>query len=263
MKRLRRIAWCALATLLALAPTLVAADGSDTTDQDTSQTAAAPAAWTRSVVCPVLYTHEIASQAIFGRFVTGILKVGYQPVDLATLDAAMVGSIDPPSRCILFSFDDSLLSQFVNAVPVLSGVGVPAVFFALPGFADGVHRYMGVPELQALAASGFDVELHTCNHANLPLLARRNLMAFYAELQDCRHILEGIIGQAVNYVAYPSGAYDATVLEAVARFGFRAGFTTRPSAVLNFRSPYTLPRIRYDPAEPVGNVLARIRAAGG
>jgi peptidoglycan/xylan/chitin deacetylase (PgdA/CDA1 family) len=261
--RLRLAVWCAIAALVALAPTLAAADDSDTTDQDTSQTEAAPAAWTRSIVCPVLYTHEIASQAIFGRFVAGILRGGYRPVDLATLDAAMVGSIDPPSKCIVLSFDDSLLSQYNNAVPVLEGLGLPAVFFVLPGFADGVHRYMGVPEIQALAEDGFEVELHTCNHANLPLLARRNLMAFYAELQDCRRILEDILGQAVNYIAYPSGAYDPTVLDAVARFGFRAGFTTRPSAVLNFRGPYTLPRIRYDPAEPVANVIARIRAAGG
>jgi peptidoglycan/xylan/chitin deacetylase (PgdA/CDA1 family) len=263
VNRLRRVIWCALVTLVALAPTLVAADGSDGTDQDTSQTAAAPPAWTRSLVCPVLYTHEIASQATFGRFVGGILKAGYTPANLDTIDAAMVGSVEPPSRCIVLSFDDSLLSQYANAVPVLSNLGLPAVFFVLPGFADGVHRYMGVPELQALAAEGFDVELHTCNHANLPLLARRNLPAFYAELQDCRQILEDIIGQAVNYVAYPSGAYDATVLDAVARFGFRAGFTTRPSVVLNYRAPYILPRIRYDPAEPVANVLARIRAAGG
>jgi peptidoglycan/xylan/chitin deacetylase (PgdA/CDA1 family) len=255
----RRLVALALALLAALAPLRVSADGSDSADQS----AAAPAAWTRSIVCPVLYTHEIASQAIFRRFVVGMLNAGYQPISLATLDAAMVGSIDPPRRCVLLTFDDSLLSQYLNAVPVLLDTGVPAVFFALPGFADGVHRYMGTPELQTVAADGFDVELHTCNHANLPVLARRNLLAFYAELQDCRHILEGIVGVPVNYVAYPSGAYDATVLDAVARFGFRAGFTTRASALLNSRSPYTLPRIRYDPSESAAAVIGRIRADGG
>jgi peptidoglycan/xylan/chitin deacetylase (PgdA/CDA1 family) len=252
-----RLALVALA--LALLPTIAAADGLDSSSQDV----APPPPWSRSVVCPVLYTHEIASQVVFRRFLLGVLRAGYQPINLATLDAEMVGSINPVPKCIVLSFDDSLLSQYVNAVPVLIDLGEPAVFFVLPNFTDGVHRYMGTSELQALAGDGFDVELHTCNHPNLPLLARRNLLAFYAELSDCREILEDITGEPVDYVAYPAGLYDATVLAAVAQFGFRGAFTTRASAVLNYRSPYTLPRIRYDASEPVGNVLARIRAAGG
>jgi peptidoglycan/xylan/chitin deacetylase (PgdA/CDA1 family) len=192
-----------------------------------------------------------------------MLSAGYQPSNLATVDAAMSGTVDPPPHCLVLSFDDSLLSQYVNAVPVLTDLGVPAVFFVLPGFSDGVHRYMGTPELQVLASDGFDVELHTCNHANLPQLARRNSAAFDAELQGCRQILEGITGETVDYVAYPSGLYDQTVLDAVASFGFRAGFTTRASGVLNYRTPYVLPRIRYDASEAVGAVLTRIRAAGG
>jgi peptidoglycan/xylan/chitin deacetylase (PgdA/CDA1 family) len=260
--RLGRVAVLASLSLTLLAPLTVQADGL-APDADAAAATAVRPPWTQSVVCPVLYTHEIASQAIFKRFLAGILFAGYQPVNLATLDAAMVGSISPIAKCMVLTFDDSLLSQYLNAVPVLSDLGVPAVFFVLPGFADGVHRYMGTPELQAIAADGFDVELHTCNHANLPLLARRNLLGFYAELEDCRHILEGITSEPVDYVAYPLGAYDAVVLDTVARFGFRAAFTTRPSALLNYRSPYTLPRIRYDPAEAPATVIARIKAAGG
>jgi peptidoglycan/xylan/chitin deacetylase (PgdA/CDA1 family) len=247
---------CLVAVLLALAPAIVSASSDD--QPDTS-----PPPWTRSIVCPVLYTHEVANQAVFRRFLTGMLSAGYQPSNLAMLDAAMSGLVDPPPHCVVLSFDDGLLSQYLNAVPVLDDLGVPAAFFVLPGFSDGVHRYMGTPELQVLASDGFDVELHTCNHANLPLLARRNFAAFDAELQDCRRILEDIIDEPVDYIAYPSGFYDQTVLDAVIRFGFRAGFTTRASALLNFRTPYALPRIRYDPNEAVGAVLSRIKAAGG
>jgi peptidoglycan/xylan/chitin deacetylase (PgdA/CDA1 family) len=238
-------------------PMSAVADGSD------DQVVASPPPWVRSMVCPVLYTHEVTSQAIMRRFVSGILAGGYQPTSLATIDAAMAGAIDPPRNCLVLSFDDSLLSQYTNAFPVLADLGVPAVFFALPGFADGVHRYMGTTELQALAGAGEEVELHTCNHPNLPLLARRSLNAFFAELQDCRRILESIIGQSVDFIAYPFGAADATVIDAVTRFGFRAGFTTRASALLNFRTPYTLPRIRYDPAEAASTVIRRIKADGG
>ena len=247
-----------LATVwLLLGAQAVRADGAD------DQSAAAQPPWTRSIVCPVLYTHEVPSQAIFRRFLTGLLAAGYQPNSLAAVDAAMSGTSDAPRRCIVLTFDDGLLSQYLNAMPVLTDLAVPAVFFVLPGFNDSVHRYMGTPELQALANAGMEVELHTCNPPNLPLLARRNLTAFFAELLDCRHILEDITGQPVDYVAYPFGAVDATVLDAVTRFGFRGGFTTRFSAVLTYSSPYTLPRLRYDPGEALATILRRIRAAGG
>jgi peptidoglycan/xylan/chitin deacetylase (PgdA/CDA1 family) len=217
----------------------------------------------RSIVCPVLYTHEILSQAVMYRLITGLMGAGYHPQLFSAVDDAMSGLADPPPGCIVLTFDDGLLSQFTNAVPVLVSLGVPAVFFVLPGFADGVHRYMTFAQYEALALLGFEVENHTCNHPLLPQLARRNLDAFFAELDDCKSQIEAITGETVDYVAYPSGSYDATVLDAVGRFGYRAAFTTRPSALLTAASPYTLPRIRYDPSEPVATVLSRIHAAGG
>ena len=59
----------------------------------------------------------------------------------------------------------------------------------MPGFNDGVHRYMGSVELQALANAGLEVEAHTCNHPNLPRLARLDLDAMFAEVQDCKRIV--------------------------------------------------------------------------
>jgi peptidoglycan/xylan/chitin deacetylase (PgdA/CDA1 family) len=197
------------------------------------------------------------------RFIAGLLQAGYHPTTLADVDAAMSGAADVPPGCIVLSFDDALMSQYVNAMPVLIDMGVPAVFFALPGFADGVHRYMSIAELQSLADAGFEVEAHTCNHPNLPLLARRNMDAFFAEVLDCKRILEGAIGTRVDFIAYPGGSFDLTVIETVRRFGYRAAFTTRASAVLTANSPFTLPRIRYDPSEAPATVLRRIHSVGG
>jgi peptidoglycan/xylan/chitin deacetylase (PgdA/CDA1 family) len=236
---------------------VVAADGSD------DQAAAAQPTWTRSIVCPVLYTHEVPSQALMRRFLFSLVAAGYQPTTLASVNAAMSGSADPPRGCIVLTFDDGLLSQYLNALPVLTDASMPAVFFVLPGFNDGVHRYMGTPELQALANAGLEVEMHTCNHPSLPRLARLNLSAFFAEVQDCKRILESITGQSVDYLAYPYGAYDLTVLDGVTRVGYRAAFTTRMSALLSYSAPYALPRIHYDLGESPITVLRRIRAAGG
>jgi peptidoglycan/xylan/chitin deacetylase (PgdA/CDA1 family) len=248
--------------LLLLAPLTLAAQSAPADDLETAESSSY-AAWTRSIVCPVLYTHEVVSQPVLRRFVAGLLQAGYHPTSLAQVDAAMSGAADVPPGCIVLSFDDALMSQYLNAMPVLVDMGVPAVFFALPGFADGVHRYMGIAELHSLADAGFEVEAHTCNHPNLPLLARRNMDAFFAEVLDCRRILEGGIGTPVDFIAYPSGSFDLTVMQAVRRFGYRAAFTTRASAVLTANSQFSVPRIRYDPSEAPATVLRRIHSVGG
>lgn len=251
-----------LLLLLLLAPLTLAAQSAPDSDYGVA-TATAPLPWTRSIVCPVLYTHEVASQPLMRRFVAGIMSAGYQPTALATVDAAMAGAADLPRGCIVLTFDDALLSQYQNAMPVLLDMEVPAVFFALPGFRDGVHRYMGPAELRTLADNGFEVEAHTCNHPSLPQLARINLAGFYAEIGDCKNLLEAIIGGPVAYFAYPNGSFDAPTMDAVARFGYRAAFTTRAGALLSPNAPYALPRIRYDPAEGAAAVLRRVHAAGG
>jgi peptidoglycan/xylan/chitin deacetylase (PgdA/CDA1 family) len=245
--------------LLLLAPLTLAAQSVPADELAT----ASQAPWTRSIVCPVLYAHEVVSQPAMRRFILGLLQAGYHPTTLASVDAAMSGTAEVPQGCIVLTFDDALMSQYLNAMPVLVDLNVPAVFFALPGYADGVHRYMGITELQSLAQAGLEVEAHTCNHPNLPLLARRTMEAFFAEVLDCKRILEAAIGAPVNFIAYPYGSFDLTVLEAVRRFGYRAGFTTRASAVLTPNSPFTLPRIRYDPSEAAATVLHRIRSVGG
>jgi peptidoglycan/xylan/chitin deacetylase (PgdA/CDA1 family) len=217
----------------------------------------------RSVRCPLLYTHEVASQPNFSRLLAGLLAAGYRPTSLARVDLAMQGQADVPSGCVVLSFDDALLSQYTNAVPVLARYGVPGVFFVMPDFSDGVHRYMGEREIKALHEAGHEVEAHTCHHANLVRLAPRGDGPLMAELLDCKRRIETIVGAPVDYLAYPDGATSPTVLNAVARAGYRAAFTTRPSALLAPAAALQLPRIRYDINEAPANVVRRIKAAGG
>jgi peptidoglycan/xylan/chitin deacetylase (PgdA/CDA1 family) len=133
----------------------------------------------------------------------------------------------------------------------------------MPGFADGVHRYMSSAELRAVRDAGHEVEAHTCNHANLVRLAPRGDALLMAELLDCKRRIQAITGAPIYYLAYPDGATSPTVLNAVSRAGYRAAFTTRPWAVLTASSPLLWPRIRYDAREAPATVVHRIRAAGG
>ncbi len=241
-----------------------AADAAPTTSSTGVMAAAgaASAPWVRSIVCPVLYTHEVPSQAGLRAIVLALIAAGYQPTSLHTVDLIMSGAAPPLPGCLVLTFDDALYSQYLNALPVLLSLQTPAVFFVMPAFADGVHRYMAASQIAAVAQAGFEVEAHTCNHPSLPALARRNYGAFLAEIVDCRRMIENITGAPVPFLAYPDGSYDAAVLAAVANAGYRGAFTTRASSVLNAGAPFALPRIEYSPSEAPARVIARLHAAG-
>jgi len=215
-----------------------------------------PPVWPRSVVCPVLYTHEVPSQATFRGLLLGLIQAGYSPVSFADVDAALSGLRDVPPGCLVLSFDDALASQLRNAVPVLAEFHITGLFFVMPAFRDGRHEYLDAAGIRALHDAGHIVGAHTCNHPSLTLLS---LVALDAEL-DCRHLIENIVGVPVRYLAYPNGAVNETVLAATAQAGYRAAFTTRPSAVLRADQPLLLPRIRYDTTEALGAILGRLRS---
>jgi len=219
--------------------------------------------FTRSVVCPVLYTHEVSSQAALSRVLTALLAAGYRPTSLGDVARLMQGESTMQGKCLVLTFDDALMSQYVNALPVLTTLHAPGVFFVMPAFADGIHSYMGATEIRALSDAGNEVEGHTCNHANLVRLAVLGDDPLMAELLDCKRRIEAITGQTVDYLAYPGGATNRVVLPAVERAGYRGAFTTRPSAILSATSPLMWPRIRYDVNEAPASVLRRIVAAGG
>src|SRR6202043_2426186 len=105
--------------------------------------------------------------------------------------------------------------------------------------------------------AGHIVGAHTCNHPSLPLLGMVNMMA---ELSDCKHLVENIIGVPVRYFTYPPGSFNQVVPDATAQAGYPAAFTTRPSATLRPDQPLALPRIRYDVTEAATTVARRLRA---
>jgi peptidoglycan/xylan/chitin deacetylase (PgdA/CDA1 family) len=216
------------------------------------------AIWRSAVNCPVLYTHEVPSAASFRSFLTGLIQAGFQPVSFARVDASMSSGGDLAPGCVVLSFDDALESQLRNAVPVLTEFGITAMFFVMPAYQDGHHQYLGASGIRALHDAGQIVGAHTCNHPSLTLLSR---LAMMAELSDCKHLVENIIGVPVRYFAYPNGAANRVVLDATAQAGYRAAFTTRPSVTLRPDQPLLLPRIHYDIGEPVGLVVRRIRVA--
>jgi peptidoglycan/xylan/chitin deacetylase (PgdA/CDA1 family) len=213
----------------------------------------------RAVRCPMVYYHEVPRPAAFAAQLATFLQAGYRPVTMGQLVDALEGRGEPPVGCLVLTFDDGLASQMSGALPVLQNFSVPATFFVMPSFRDGVHRYMSTDDFRTLRDAGMEVGSHTLNHANLPRLLRLNYGALLSELSDSKAWLEQELGQPVNILAYPSGAWDYPTAEAVRRAGYRAAASTMPGSMQRPEDLYWLHRIRADPWEPPETVLARLR----
>jgi peptidoglycan/xylan/chitin deacetylase (PgdA/CDA1 family) len=79
-----------------------------------------------------------------------------------------------------------------------------------------------------LAAAGFEIGFHTLRHDRLPALDRDRLID---ALTVGREQLEEAAGQPLLTIAYPHGAADQRVAAAARAAGYRAGFTTRATAI--------------------------------
>jgi len=122
------------------------------------------------------------------------------------------------------TFDDGHISQFVEAVPILSQFQLRATFFvttAWIGTRESVANWADVRESLRL---GHKVASHTHTH---PLLTACDDAALLSELSISKRILEDRLGAEITSISMPGGRVDARVLRACREAGYQRVFTSR------------------------------------
>lgn len=85
-----------------------------------------------------------------------------------------------------------------------------------------VPRSVGWSELAEMQRAGITVGSHTRNHVSLPNEAPGEIAD---ELEGAKRMLEQRLHRPVVHFAYPGGQFTSAVVEAVARAGYRFGYT--------------------------------------
>jgi peptidoglycan/xylan/chitin deacetylase (PgdA/CDA1 family) len=173
-----------------------------------------------------------------------LVRRGYQ-------GATFSDSISEPreGRTVAVTFDDAYRSVFRLALPILAEYGLPGTVFAPTAYIGagrpmrwpGIDRWHGtsheaelIPcswsELELLVDAGWEVGSHTRTHPRLPDATDGELMT---ELSQSRRECEQRLGVPCRSIAYPFGAVDARVAEAVAD----AGYSFAAELPGSFRTP--------------------------
>ena len=193
---------------------------------------------------------------------------GYQTITLQQVMAALYNGVALPPRPIVLSFDDGYQDNAQNAGPALMQrhmVGIFDVITGLVGNASGPLQYMTWPEITMLAHEGMQIESHTIFHRDLGTLSDVELRT---ELVDSRQTIAQHLGQAPQFICYPSGepfrsgsvAAQQRLLQFVAQDGYVGGLLDPrvAGAVQSSTAPEQLTRIRVAGQESLSQFAASI-----
>jgi peptidoglycan/xylan/chitin deacetylase (PgdA/CDA1 family) len=188
------------------------------------------------------------SPSTFAAQVRALARAGYRAVTLDRVFAAWHGRATLPRLPIVLSFDDGYPPDLTVALPVLRARRWPGVLNLQVGNLEA-------RKVKELLAAGWEVDAHTFTHPNLTHVGAARL---WHEVHGSRVSIHRTYGIPVDFFCYPSGRYDAAVLAAVRRAGYKGATTTRLGLARRSHL-YTLDRIRVPNGETPAALLAELR----
>ena len=173
---------------------------------------------------PVLTFHAIDDRPsviafapkLFRCAMAKLCDAGYRTLGLLDL-AHMIRHRRPlPDRSFTITFDDGYQSVYEQAFPILQHFGFSATVFLTVGKKGERIALERLPsmegrsmlswgEIKEMHRCGIAIGAHTLTH---PDLTRLDFTQARIEILRSKEIIENVLGEAVNYFAYPYGRYD-------------------------------------------------------
>ncbi len=168
---------------------------------------------------------------------------GYQSVKVA--DA--LGGFTRTAKPVIISIDDGFDSGWTVAGPIFKHWGFSAVYFLHPKLV-GKRGRINWSQVHAMEAEGFEIGCHSQWHSNLAKrLPGETAQQYAARLQDevvdCKRLLEADLKHPVVAYAYPYGAWNPRVEQAVRAAGYKLAFTATKGVVRAGDPPLQLKRL--------------------
>ncbi len=178
----------------------------------------------------VVYWNSVKNSGTFDwrwiGFNTGTLPLVNQPIDhifvvpilaeatgTAWFDDVTVSEHDPSGAAVSIVFDDGEITTYTEAKPAMDKygfVGSAAITTSL----IGQSGYMSRDQVKQLATGGWEIMSHGVTHEDFTLGTIEDMRA---QLRRSINTLTNW-GLRVYHVAYPFGAYNATLLAETAKF---------------------------------------------
>jgi peptidoglycan/xylan/chitin deacetylase (PgdA/CDA1 family) len=189
-----------------------------------------------------LYPGLYVQPSEFAAQMQALKSAGWHAITLDELEAAWTSGASLGSgKPIVLTFDNGYQSQYTHALPVLRRLGwVGNENLQLAGLPPS-QGGLGEEEIRGLLAAGWELDTQGYSHADLITLGPQELRF---QVAGARAILQRRYHVPVNWFCYPSGHYNATVIDAVKAAGFVGSTTVVPGWAHRGDDRYRLLRLR-------------------
>ena len=164
---------------------------------------------------------------------------GYNTITLAQLYDYLENGTELPNKPIVITFVDGYLDNYKNVLPILKEYNMKATLFMISDAAN-TPGFVSTEQMHQMEAGGFDIQGHTNHHKILTKIAPTELPD---ALLGGKTSLEGILGEPIEYLAYPGGFNDMLVQYVTKQSGYKMAFTVQPGTVQPGDNLYALNRL--------------------
>ena len=181
----------------------------------------------------------------------------YHTITPDELYESLSGNYELPENPVLITFDDGYADNYQNAYPILRKYGFKATIFVISSFVGKKEHYFTWDQAREMASNGITIQSHTVDHKSMTDLSDDQLRM---ELVESRKKIEEEMGQPVQYIAYPTGAYNLHIAQLVKDAGYKAAFTIKYGNVDKASNVYALERVPiFHTEDTYKSFLERIR----
>ena len=164
---------------------------------------------------------------------------GYNTITLAQLYDYLENGTELPNKPIVITFDDGYVDNYKNVLPILKEYNMKATLFMISDAAN-TPGFVSTEQMHQMEAGGFDIQGHTNHHKILTKIGPTELPD---ALLGGKTSLEGILGEPIEYLAYPGGFNDMLVQYVTKQSGYKMAFTVQPGTVQPGDNLYALNRL--------------------
>ncbi len=172
---------------------------------------------------------------------------GFTVISFADFADFVEGKAPIPRKPVILSMDDGYKSVYQVAYPVLKEFGYKATVFVYTEFI-GAPAALNWAEMKEMVASGLiDIQPHSKTHSDLTVRQPGESTAAYRErirdeVRDPTRAIRAHLDIPIHTFAFPYGAENDVLLEALEAEGFRLGATVTAGGNPSFVHPMALRR---------------------
>ena len=160
----------------------------------------------------------ILSPADFEHQLQYLKDNNFETISLADLNNYFAGQFSLPQKPVIITFDDGLISQYTNALPLLQKYNFTATFFIFTNPIGKSKNYLTWEQLKELDKLGMEIGVHGKYH--LYLNKEKDQKKLAAEILGSKEKVEEELGKKISTFSYPFGAYNDQVIEMVKNAGY-------------------------------------------